>query len=248
MFIGKMDAQTSGINIQAINRSAALKAGKSPEEIEERAGQNDTLTISPAGKKQGLIDQLMKQKEFLEERKQSVMDNASENGTSSMEQLKEYEEQLKNIDEQIAQLQSEQMNDTEETRGDKEGIIYEKPKTQEEAKTAQIDQLTSLAANLDQAEVISSVKDQVDGKARVLKAEIKSINGANDSKIEEVADLEKRSEQLTADIAAKVQETNASMTETEPVKAEESSDVKKDGERLTAETEAAEEETEEEES
>lgn len=263
MFIGKMDGQTSGINIQAINRSAAQKAGKSPEEAASRAGQNDTLSLSPAGKKQSLIDQLMKQKEFLEERKQSFMDQASENGSPSMEQLKEFEKQLKNIDEQIAQLQSEQMSETEETEEDKEGIIYEKPKTKEEAETQQIAQLTSMASNMEQAEVISSVKDQVDGRTRVLKAEIKSGNGNIESKIEEAAKLTSQSQQLTADMAEKVQETNASMAEAEPVKAEEAnasmaqtapvkaeeaSEAQKEEGSLSANAQAAGEETEEEES
>lgn len=221
MFIGKMDGQMSGINVQSVNRSAALKAGKSPAEIEQLNGQMDKATISPGGKKQSMMEQLMKQKEFLEDRKQSLMDSASENGTQNMEMIKQYDEQLKQIDEQISQLQAEETMDPEKEAEDKEGVIYEKPRTKEEAKADQIRDISNMASTLDQAETISAVKNEIDGRARVLKSEISTGNGNIEKKIEEVADLENKSEQLTANMAEKAGEVNKSMSDKTPVKEEE---------------------------
>lgn len=215
MYIGITDTQNTSLNISAINRSAGNKNealnGKKKEE------QTDVAAISPAGKKQSMLEQLMKQKEFLQERKQSLLDSAAENGSEGIsEQLEEYDKQLDQLDQQITQLQTEQTDETD-SKDDNTGKIYEKPKTKEEVQTDQLNAITELSANSEQAEVQSSVQNRLDGRVNVLKAYIKSANGAIESRVEEAADLENRSQQLSSQIAEKLQEINDSIPDTENI-------------------------------
>ncbi len=212
MFIGKTGNQNTGLNISAINRSAAykLEAAGSRKEQEKRT---DVAAISPAGKNQSMIGQLMKQKEFLQDRKQSLLDSAAEKGTEGInEQLKEYEKQMKELDEQITRLQTEQADDIG-SEDDNTGRIYEKPKTKEEDQMDQLNNIAELSANSSQAEVIASVQDRLDGRASVLKAEIKTGNGNIEKKTKEAAELESRSSQLTSQIAEKLHENTKDTAE-----------------------------------
>ncbi|WP_077613215.1 hypothetical protein [Clostridium sp. Marseille-P2415] len=211
MYIGKLAGQSSGLDVNAINRTAANKHEALYGKKDEKENK-DVVTISPAGKNQSLIEQLMKQKDFLQERKQSLLDSAAENGSGDFDmQLKEYEKQLKDLDEQITQLQTEQAEDTEPE--DNTGKIYEKPKTKEEAQMDQLNDIAAVSSGSDQAEVITSAKNQVDGRIRVLSAEINSGHGNTESKIEQVAELESRSQKLSSQIAEKLGETNDSISE-----------------------------------
>ncbi len=68
----------------------------------------------------------------------------------------------------------------------------------------QLDDLTALTNGTDHAEVITSVKNQIDGKIRAMNAEVHSINGSTASKLEKIAQLESRSNKLTSEIAEKL--------------------------------------------
>jgi chromosome segregation ATPase len=202
MYIGTLSKSSGGLNVQSINHSAALKNealnGKKAEEL-----KTDIVAVSPAGKKQSMIEQLMKQKEFLQERKESLMSSAAEQGTSSLDQqLKEYEQQMKDIDLQITKLQSEDTEDKESE--DHTGMIYEEPKTNEEIKKNQLNELSALSNEADQAEVITSVKNQIDGQIKVLNAEVHSTNGSVASKLEKISNLESRSNKISSDVAEKL--------------------------------------------
>lgn len=218
MFIGKVDGQNSGLNISSINRTAAHKL----EQIQGQKQQEekrDQVILSPGGRKQSLLEQMMKQKELLQERKQALVERASENGAQGIqEELDAYEEQIKQIDEQIAQLQAEQ---TEVKEKEEQGpSIYEKPKTEEQAKAEQLEDITKLSAAESQAEQISSVQGKMDGRVRVLKAEIKSGYGNIEAKLEEAGELESRSQKLSSEIAGKLNEVNESIGETNDKTAE----------------------------
>jgi Mg2+ and Co2+ transporter CorA len=202
MYIGTLSKSSGGLNVQSINHSAALKNealnGKKAEEL-----KTDIVAVSPAGKKQSMIEQLMKQKDFLQERKESLMSSAAEQGTSSLDQqLKEYEQQMKDIDLQITKLQSEDTEGKESE--DHTGMIYEEPKTNEEIKKNQLNELSALSNEADQAEVITSVKNQIDGQIKVLNAEVHSINGSVASKLEKISNLESRSNKISSDVAEKL--------------------------------------------
>jgi len=212
MYIGKLGTQSNNLNITSINYSAQAKCqelyGKNQDEE-----NTDVVTLSPAGKNQSMIKQLMNQKEFIQERKQSLLESGSESGSESMnDKLKEYDEQLEAIDEQIAQLQTNDVEDTEtESDTDAEtGYIYDKPKNKEEAQTEQLSKLTELSSGVSQAEVISSVKAHISGRISVLKSEIESSYGNIAQKIEDVGELQSRSDNLESQTAEKLGEINES--------------------------------------
>lgn len=202
MYIGTMNKSAGGLNIQSINHSAAKK-NEALNGIKAERSKTDMIAVSPAGKKQSMIEQLMKQKEALQERKESLMNSAAENGTSGLDlQLKEYEQQMKDIDQQILQLQSKDKDDKETE--DNTGKIYEKPKTKEEMEKDHLDDLTALTNDTDHAEVITSVKNQIDGQIKVWNAEVHSINGSTASKLEKISQLESRSNKISSKIAEKL--------------------------------------------
>lgn len=202
MNISTLSSNAGGLNIQSINRSAATK-NEALNGIKAEKTGTDVATISPAGKKQSMIEQLMKQKEYLQERKQSLIDSAAENGSTDLEQqLKEYEQQMKDIDEQITKIQTEDKEKKESD--DTTGMIYEKPKTKEEIQTDQLNGLTTLSNGTDQTEVLSSVKGKLDGQITVMNAEVHSMNGSTESKIDKISELKSRSQKISSDIAEKL--------------------------------------------
>ncbi|MDF2887931.1 MAG: hypothetical protein K0R23_2316 [Lacrimispora sp.] len=208
MYIGKMETQPAGINIASINRSAHEKHqalyGKSKDKE-----QTDDITISPAGKKQSMLKQLMNQKQFVMEQKQSMLDLDQTNGSDNMnEKLKEYETQLKAIDEQITQLQTDDPDETESESNSEKGYIYKKPRSKEESQSEQLNEITKFSSGVSQAKVIASTKDRIDGKISLLKSEIKYGNGNTEQKIADVGSLQSRSDQLAAQASEKIGELN----------------------------------------
>ncbi len=207
MFIGRIEGQNFGLNVNAINRSVSrntdfVKVSNQQENL------RDTLLLSPRGKRQSIIEQLMKQKDLIQENKQAAIDWSVENGTGNIQQLDEYDQQLKNIDEQIAQIQTEQVEEDTKTKEAGESSIYEKPKTEEEFQMKNMEAITSLSFATDQAEIISSVQNQMKGRVRVLESEIKTGNGNIEKKLEEVSELEKNVQNLTSEITGKLKNVN----------------------------------------
>ena len=132
------------------------------------------------------------------------------------EKLKQYEKQLKAIDDQIAQLQTDDPDDAKPDSNDQTGTIYKKPKSKEEAQSEQLNEITKLSSGVSQAEIISSVKDHIDGKIKVLKSEIESGNGNTKQKIEDVSRLQNQSDQLATQKSEKLGEINIAVsTQTE---------------------------------
>lgn len=208
MYIGKMETQSTKINIASINRSANNKYeaiyGKSKE-----SKKTDEVSISPAGKKQSMLKLLMDQKQRIMEQKQSMLDSDQANGSENMnDKLKEFEMQLKAIDDQIAQIQADESDKSGPYFNDDTGKIYKKPKSKEDAKAEQMSAITKLSSGVNQAEIISSAKDMIDGKINVLKSEIKQGYGNTDQKIEAASRLQSRSDQLVAKTSEKMGEVN----------------------------------------
>lgn len=208
MYIGKMETQTSKINIASINRSAHQKYQEIYGKSKERE-RTDDVRISPAGKKQSMLKQLMDQKQMIMEQKQSMLNSDLANGSDSMnEKLKEYEKQLKAIDDQIAQIQADESDESESDSNEKTGYIYKEPKSKEKAQSEQLSEITKLSSGMSQAKVISSTKDFIDGKINLLKSEIKYGYGNTEQKIEDAARLQSRSDQLAAQTSEKIGEIN----------------------------------------
>lgn len=169
----------------------------------EQQEQKDTVSISPLGKANNLIESLMKQKQNIIKRKNELIGTVIEKGRSMdniKSQLECFEEQLKNIDEQITQAMAEQFKQQNESKIE---IEYKKPKTEEEIQTERLNSIVNMSSSIRQEQVVSSVKTKVDGESRVLEMEVKldeSRSGASASKKERLADLQKQSANLTTQI------------------------------------------------
>ncbi len=229
MYIGKLNGQRPFLNINAINRSAANQTealfGKKKDD-ENR----DATVISPVGKKQSMLELLMKQKEFLQEQKKSLMDSSQENGTDVKTQLEEFEKRLKEIDNQISQLQARQAEETEDE--DSDGRIYDKPKTKEEAQADQLNSISVLSANQEQAETIHQEKNHLAGTIRVLEAEISRGHGNIEAKSKKVTELKGRSLELNDNTSHKLENVHKSIEE---IRNESSEAVIDDGEDVKTE-------------
>jgi len=228
MYIGKLNGQMPFLNINAINRSAANQTealfGKKKDD-ENR----DATVISPVGKNQSMLELLMKQKEFLQEQKKSLMDSSQENGTDVKAQMEEYEKRLKEIDNQISQLQARQAEETDED--DSDGRIYDKPKTKEEAQVDQLNGITALSTNQEQAETIHQEKKHLDGNIRVLDVEIARGIGNIEAKSKKAAELKGRSLKLDDNISQNLENVQKSIEE---IRNESSKDVIDDDEDMNA--------------
>lgn len=228
MYIGKLNRQMPFLNINAINRSAANQTealfGKKKDD-ENR----DATVISPVGKNQSMLELLMKQKEFLQEQKKSLMDSSQENGTDVKAQMEEYEKRLKEIDNQISQLQARQAEETDED--DSDGRIYDKPKTKEEAQIDQLNGITALSTNQEQAETIHQEKKHLDGNIRVLDVEIARGKGNIEAKSKKAAELKGRSLKLDDNISQNLENVQKSIEE---IRNESSKDVIDDDEDMNA--------------
>ena len=201
MMIGKMNSQNKGISIAAINQSIAHKneaiTGKKQE-------VKISAVISPVGKKQSMLQQLMKQKQDLTDRMNSLSASALEKGTDVKSTMEEYRKQLEALNEQILKMQMEQ----EDKEDDEKTGVYKKPKTKAEVEAQKMKDIMSLSSSNKQVEIVSSAKEQMDGKANVLKAEIKTGNGNIKSKMEKVAELESKSANLSSDIGKRLVDVN----------------------------------------
>ncbi|ADL06368.1 hypothetical protein Closa_3853 [[Clostridium] saccharolyticum WM1] len=210
MYIGKLNGPMPALNINAINRTVAKQEevlyGKKKEKENE-----DKVTISPIGKKQSMIELLMKQKDLLREQKQTMMDSAAETGIDIASQLKEYQKQMDEIDSQIAELQAKQMEESESESSD--GKIYDKPKTKEEAQLQQLNGISALSVEQEQVKAIYQEKGHLDGAVKVLKSEIRSGNGNIEAKSQKAAALFGRSQSVSSQVGSKLEDIQESISD-----------------------------------
>lgn len=201
MYIGKMDTQVRNTAIASINRSIEAST-QAPYGTQKKKEQFDLVSLSPAGKKQNMMKQLMQQKEWLQEKKQSLLESDKDGGAEGIsETLKELDKQLEALDQEITQLNTKDKEKSDSDSNDKIGHVYDKPKSKEEKQSEQLSQITNLASGVAQAKVISSAKDHLDGRINVLKSEIQSGTGNTEKKIADVSELKSRSEELTPQAA-----------------------------------------------
>ena len=201
MYIGKMDTQVRNTAIASINRSIEAST-QAPYGTQKKKEQFDLVSLSPAGKKQNMMKQLMQQKEWLQEKKQSLLESDKDGGAEGIsETLKELDKQLEALDQEITQLNTKDEEKSDSDSNDKIGHVYDKPKSKEEKQSEQLSQITNLASGVAQVKVISSAKDHLDGRINVLKSEIQSGTGNTEKKIADVSELKSRSEELTPQAA-----------------------------------------------
>lgn len=194
----------SGIK-KGLNKNNLMHKGVQQE-------QKDSVSISPLGKANSIIESLMKQKKNVTESKNKLISRTLEKGgsiESIKSQLDDFDKQLTDIDTQIAQIMAEfkkQQNDKQEDKVSKE------PKTEDEIQAERFNSIISQSSSLNLTQVASSVKIGIDGEVKVLESENKldqSRGGASASKKEHLADLQKQS----ANLAAKIRDGLADINE-----------------------------------
>ncbi len=186
-------AQQSLFNAAAVNRSIAARSGST-----EESGQpvfvmrNDVVDISQKGRVTSLIETLMNNKQNLQERRSELIGETIEGGGSIKDIeliLEQYNDQLKGIEDQIAELMQQQLEEAAEESSKKN----EKDKPEEESETKRLTNLSFIAGDIKQMEVIDSAKSRLEGRANVIKSELKSDGvSALESKRDELDEINKR--------------------------------------------------------
>ena len=169
MFVSGLSQNHQMFHVGAANRSIAKQTeaitGKRPEYNQDRA------TISPEGKKQSMIEQLMKQKQQLMDRKSELMAKSAETGQRMDSQIQQYEKQIEELNQQISELQTDK-EDEKKAEENKDKLQYEKPKTEQEVEKEKMGKIAQIANIENHVDTITSVKDKIDGQIRVLHSEI----------------------------------------------------------------------------
>lgn len=206
--------QTANPNATRFNQNTTSKNANNTPLRASKIGRRDILSISPQGKKNSLIENLMKQKTQITDQKNSLISSTLKNGgtlDSIKSQLETYDEQMKSVDQQIAELMAKEMQKQTENVKEKEDS---EPKTKEEIQNKRLADITNLSSDLQQTQTVSSVQSKVEGDARVLKSEIEldkqragSSPGAKaiiEKKEASLAVMEQKALDLTSDIGAKL--------------------------------------------
>ena len=166
----------------------------------------DTVWLSPAGKANSARSGLEKLKQQIEDRRSAFLSKTAEEGQSAetiQTQLEAFDQQLKEIDQQIAQISIQQTSQSAEKSRQTSQLGIKQPKTRQEVENQRLADITNMSAGLDQAEVVHTVKTQVDGGIRVQKTEIaleKARGGDTMQMEEELSEMQNRASGLTADI------------------------------------------------
>lgn len=176
-----------------INRKFNQNAGNE----EEKNGvlfRSDVAVISQKGKAMSAVERLMKQKDFIRECKDSLLEQMAdkESGYCSADvakKIEEYEKQLDSIDKEIAKELAKPIGESDELR---ENSMYkrEQPLTKQELDNKKMAELTEMSAKLDQSEVMDSAKNRLEGEKAVLEAELKS--GDSERKRQRIAEIDDR--------------------------------------------------------
>lgn len=232
-------------NFNTMLSTGILGVNRTSQNIMKSSGfgspfQTDRVSISPQGKAASVIDNLMKQKMAIEDRKNSFMSSALDAGQSMdsiQAKLDSYDEQIKEIDKQINEISAKQM---QEANYDKKGIIdkiNDKPKTEQEIQNQKIQNLMKLSIAMDSVATIDTVKTKIDGNSAVLESEIKldkmrsngSASGAISRKEEQLADMKQQSMELAADIGEQISDLSDEIQENnKPTQKVEDAEVEKD--------------------
>lgn len=121
-------------------------------------------------------------------------------------QLEALDEQLRNIDVQISQAIADETKKQEEEKSPEN----KEPQTSEEIQYEKMTDVVSLSNDVDNVDLLDSVKDRVDGRIKVLKSEIEldklnnELSGASSYKERELADLETQSVKIASDIGSRM--------------------------------------------
>lgn len=181
-------SQNGVVPVYRMNQSVY---GRKKENGDAKIMHEDRVLLSPQGKKNRMMDMLMKQKTDILERKESLMNSVKKDGRSMesvKSQLESLDEQLESIDRQLAEAMAKEMEkQTDKMKKHGDG----KPKTKEDIQNQRMADITRLSGSLRQAETVDSAKARADGDARVLKSEIELDRGRTQGILSESVIAEK---------------------------------------------------------
>lgn len=193
---------TEAIN-RKFNKNTEDGEGKTPVFL-----RRDIAMISPKGKAMSAVERLMKQKDFIMECKDSLLERMTdeESGYSSpaiMKQIDEYDKQLDSIDKEIAKELAKPVDASDKSE---ENNLYKKDRsvTKQELDNKKMAELTEMSTGLSKSEQMDSVKNRLEGEKHVLEAELK-INDS-ESKRQRIAEIDERTAELTKETFAGIGE------------------------------------------
>jgi len=197
---------TYGLNQSIANKGADSTGAKEQEE------RRDLFLLSPQSGARSHLANLMKLKTELTDRKNELLKTVKDGGSidSIKGQLDFYDEQIENIDQQIADAMAAEMDKKKEQ--DDEKRQADEPVTREEDLNRRMNDITGLSDSISRIQVMDSARAAIDGRIKVLRSEIEldTLNnersGASSSsyKKEQLAELEKRSKNLSQEIGTRL--------------------------------------------
>lgn len=212
MRISGIGVNNTLFNANAVNQSVRGNVPLVQRGAFAQQGNRDSVFISEQGKKESIIQGLMKQKQLIQENKNAEMERGMKEGYINSDKLKEYDKQLEMIDKQIAEATVNQDTEKENQKVSSTNKVMSK----DEYERTKMNNMLNMAFQANQVEVISSVKKRLDGEAEVLKSEIKTDgSGALDSKKERVAEIEQQSENLIEQVGSKIADINEDIKESQ---------------------------------
>ena len=194
--LGSCRSQVAAVNHCIAHQTEAM--------TENKQQNRDQVILSSGGRKQSMLETLIKQHQELVDQKKNVAEDG--NGPELKSRLEAYDKQIAELDKMIAQVEAQQ-EEPKESSG-----IYERPKTTEQqAEAAKAKHLLDIAAGHDQAQALFGLRAEMIGRTRVLEAELKTGYNADPvGKAQESAALRSKATQL----GSKIAETTQGITNT----------------------------------
>lgn len=158
--------------------------------------------------KSTMIENLMKQREKIQEMKSNLTERTLENGDDLSlikDRLKDFDKQLAEIDEHVFALETQKRE--KEQREKEEKRVSTQPAANSEA--AQMTSLLQSTQSLEQVKALKSVKGPIERFHRRLTTEMRNDTARGtfiESKNEKITDLEKRMQKLDTAMSVQVKE------------------------------------------
>lgn len=210
-----LTGQSTLFNATAINQ----KFHRTAEQQENQSntgvslGRRDSVSLSKQGKKDSMLQQLMNQKQLIQESRDALLKDGVENGQGvDQSKLDEYEEQLKRIDEQIAQAMAEEPTEEGKNTENKSSQKV----TKEEYQNQKMFDIVNISSAVEHSKIIMSARESMEGEANVLKAQISADGGkAVQSKFDRIAKIEAQTSELMEQTGEELSEATDNMDEDE---------------------------------
>lgn len=214
MIVGFRSGQSNIMNVYRINESSAARNSNRNVAQVLKVERKDIVTISPQGRLNNLLKNLMKQKEDIKVQKNSLINSTLESGgtlDTIESRLEHYDEMMKSVDDKIAEILANEMeNRIEKPKKQEDSAL----KTKEEIQNERLANIADLSSDFKQTKVIHSVQTRVNGDARVLESEIEldKVRAGASTKAKEMiakkeatlADIKEKSLELTSQVACKI--------------------------------------------